>query len=146
MADAGDHVVEEVARALRGEVAEAERVEDRDRPSAEGEDVAQDAADAGRGALERLDGRGVVVRLDLERDRVAAADVHRARVLAGAHHDARPLGGQAAEELSRVLVGAVLGPKEREHRQLDVVRLTPELRVDQLELGVGQPELAVLGR
>ena len=55
MADAGDDVVEEVARALRGEVAEAERVEDRDRPGAQREDVAQDPADPGRSALERLD-------------------------------------------------------------------------------------------
>ena len=96
VADAGDDVVEEVARALRGEVAEPKRVEDRDRPGAQREDVAQDPADAGRRALERLDRRRVVVRLDLERDRVAAADVHRARVLARAHHDARPLGRQAA--------------------------------------------------
>ena len=146
VADAGDDVVEEVARALRGELAEAKRVEDRDRPRAQREDVAQDPADAGGGALERLDRRRVVVRLDLEGDRVAVADVDRAGVLARAHHDARALGRQAAEQLSRVLVGAVLGPKQREHRQLDVVGLAPELLVDQLELGVGQPELAVLRR
>ncbi len=87
----------------------------------------------------------MVVRLDLEGHRVAAADVDRARVLARAHDDARPLGGQAAKELSRVLVGAVLRPEEREHRQLDVVRLAAQLLVDELELGVGQPELAMLG-
>jgi hypothetical protein len=38
----------------------------------------------------------------------------------------------------------VLGPQQAEHRQLDVVRFTPELVDDQLELGVGEAELAVL--
>ena len=44
-----------------------------------------------------------------------------------------------------MLVGAVLGPQQREHRQLDVVRLAAELLDDQLVLGVGEAELAVLG-
>ena len=122
VADAGDDVVEQVARALRVELAEAQRVEHRDRPGAEREDVAQDAADAGRRALERLDRARVVVRLDLERHGLAVADVDRARVLARAHHDPRALGREPAQELARVLVGAVLGPEQREHRKLDVVR------------------------
>ena len=57
------------------ERAEAQRVHHRDRAGAHREDVADDAADAGRGALVGLDVRRVVVRLDLERDRVALADV-----------------------------------------------------------------------
>ena len=44
-----------------------------------------------------------------------------------------------------MLVGAVLGPQQAEHRQLDVVRLATELLDDQLELGVGEAELAVPG-
>ena len=69
-------LLEQVARA-RGlrELAEAQRVEDRDRPRADREDVAQDAADAGGRALERLDRARVVVRLDLERAREPVADV-----------------------------------------------------------------------
>src|SRR3954447_19518020 len=65
VADAGHGLLEQVARA-RGaaHLAEAQGVEDRDRPRADREDVAQDAADAGGGALERLDRAGVVVRLD----------------------------------------------------------------------------------
>jgi hypothetical protein len=56
VADAGDRLLEQVARPRRArDLAEAQRVEDRDRPRADREDVAQDAADAGRGALERLD-------------------------------------------------------------------------------------------
>ena len=120
-------------------------VEDRDRPRAEREDVAEDPADPGRRALEGLDRARVVVGLDLEGDRVAVADVDRAGVLARPHHHPLALGRQPPQQLARVLVGAVLGPEQAEHRQLDVVRLAPELLDDQLELGVGQAELAVLG-
>ena len=50
VADAGDRAPEvPVGRA------EAQPVEQRDRPRAHRDDVAEDAADAGRGALERLD-------------------------------------------------------------------------------------------
>src|SRR3954454_22712366 len=86
VADPRDRAVEQVARALRRlRVAEAQRVEHRDRARADREDVAQDPADAGRCALERLDGARVVVRLDLERAREPTADVDGARVLAGPH-------------------------------------------------------------
>ena len=145
VADPAHDAVEQVARARRVELAEAQRVEDRDRPGAEREDVAQDAADPGRRALERLDRARVVVRLDLEGDRPAVADVDRAGVLARPHHHPLALGRQPPQQLARVLVGAVLGPEQREHRQLDVVRLAPEQLDDQLVLGVGEAELAVLG-
>src|SRR3712207_9061239 len=53
---------------------------------ADREDVAQDPADAGRGALEGLHRARVVVRLDLERaDLRPVADRHRPGVLARAH-------------------------------------------------------------
>ena len=145
VADARDHALEQVARALGVELAEAQRVEHRDRPGADGEDVAQDPADPGGGALEGLHGAGVVVGLDLEGDRQAVADVHRAGVLPRAHDHARALGRQPAQHLLGVLVGAVLGPHQREHRQLDLVGLAVELLADQLVLGVGEAELAVLG-
>jgi hypothetical protein len=79
----GDRAVEQVARPRARRLAEAQRVEHGDRPRADGEDVAQDAADAGGRALERLDRARVVVRLDLERDGQAVAHVDRARVLPG---------------------------------------------------------------
>ena len=80
-------------------------------------------ADAGRRALEGLDRARVVVRLDLEGAHQAAADVDRAGVLAGAHHHVRALGRQRAQQLLGVLVGAVLAPQQREHRELDLIRL-----------------------
>ena len=144
VADPAHGAVEQVARAHRVELAEAQRVEDRDRPRAEREDVAEDPADPGRRPLEGLDRARVVVGLDLEGDRVAVADVDGAGVLARPHHHPLALGRQPPQQLARVLVGAVLGPEQAEHRQLDVVRLAPQLLDDQLVLGVGQAELAVL--
>ncbi len=146
VADPAHGAVEQVARADRVELAEAEAVEERDRPRPDGEDVAQDAADPGRRALEWLDRARVVVGLDLEGDRVAVADVDGAGVLARPHHHPLALGRQPPQQLARVLVGAVLGPEQAEHRQLDVVRLAAELLDDQLVLGVGEAELAVFRR
>ena len=82
--DAGDDAFEQAAGAGRVEIAEAQRVEQRDRPRAHREDVADDAADAGGRALIRLDERRVVVRLDLEDGGEPVADVDRAGVLARA--------------------------------------------------------------
>ena len=93
-ADAAHDAVDEVARARVRRVAEAERVEHRDRAGAHREDVAQDPADAGRGALVGLDRGRVVVALDLERDREAVADRDHARLLADAGDDVLALGGQ----------------------------------------------------
>ena len=143
--DARDRVLEQVARPRRRRLAEAQRVEDRDRPRADREHVAQDAADAGGGALERLDRARVVVRLDLERARHAVADVDRAGVLARAEHEPAALDGQRLEQAARVLVAAVLGPHQAEDRELDLVRLAPQLLDDEVVLGVGEPELAVAG-
>jgi hypothetical protein len=68
-------------------LAEAEAVEKRDGPRAHGHDVAQNPSHSGRGPLERLDGRGVVVALDLERDRESVAEVEHTGVLAGPLQD-----------------------------------------------------------
>ena len=75
------------------ERAEAERVHDRDRSGPHGEDVAEDAADAGGRALVGLDGRRVVVALDAEGGGDAVADVDDAGVLARSDEDPA-LGGQ----------------------------------------------------
>ncbi len=143
VADARDRAVQQVQRARRLQLAEAQRVQDGDRPRADREHVAQDAADARGRALERLDRGRVVVRLDLERDGHAVAHVHGAGVLARAHQQVRPLDRQPAQQLLRVLVGAVLGPHQAEHGQLEPVGVAPHLLADELVLGVGQAELAV---
>src|ERR1700750_2729350 len=47
------------------------------------------------------------------------ADVDRAGILARAHDHVAALGGQRAQQQLGVLVGAVLAPQQREHRELD---------------------------
>ncbi len=138
MADPGD-------RAPEGEagVAEAQSVEERDRPRAHGDDVAEDPADTGRGALERLDRGRMVVALDLEGDRLAVADVDDAGVLARALEYGRALGRKSAQEERRMLVTAVLRPEEGEHGELEVVRLAFEQNADSIEFPVRQAERAV---
>ena len=99
-------------------------VHDGDRARAHRDDVAHDAADAGRGALERLDVARVVVALDLERDRPALADVDDAGVLAHADHEvaccisSETFWPNWRRYILRRLVGAVLAPHHRVHREL----------------------------
>ena len=138
VADPGDRAPEvPVGRA------EAQPVEQRDRAGAHRDDVAEDAADAGRGALERLDRGRVVVRLDLEGDGDAVAEVEHARVLARALQDALAARRQPPQQPGRVLVAAMLRPEQREDRQLEVVRSTVEQLPDAIELVVGEAETAV---
>ena len=144
-ADAVAVVADPRDRALEVPVglAEAQAVEQRDRPRAHRDDVAQDPADAGRGALERLDRRRMVVRLDLERDRDAVAEVDHAGVLARPLEHALAARRQPAQERRGVLVAAVLRPEEREDRQLEVVRRPAEQLPDTVELPVGETERTV---
>src|SRR5262249_57784247 len=64
-ADAGDHAGEQMSGLRVGRRAEGERIETGNRPRAHGEDVAQNAADAGGRALIRLDVARMVVALHL---------------------------------------------------------------------------------
>ena len=131
------------AREVPVGLGEAQAVEERDGPRAHRHDVAQDPADSGRGALERLDGGRVVVALDLERDRETVAEIEHAGVLARALQHPRPGRGQPLQQERRVLVAAVLRPEEREDRELEVVRVAPEERADSLELPVREAKCAM---
>src|SRR5439155_4240696 len=92
-ADARHHAVHELARLGIVELAEAERIEDRDRTGAHREDIAENSADAGRGTLEWLDERRMIVALDLEDHGPAVADIDGAGVLAGPCSTCEPLCG-----------------------------------------------------
>ncbi len=151
--DAGDDALADAPRMqgafrqrLGGEVggSEAQHVGDGDRPVAGSEHVADDATDPRVGAAERLDGRRMVVRLGLQRQRLAlgerhdpgVADERRADVLG-----ADPLGGVAELAQQRCdvvsvdrdrrperLVGAVLAPRLGQRLQLDVDRIATASR------------------
>ena len=116
------------------ERAEAQRIQHRDGPRAHGEDVAQDAAHAGGRALKRLDEAGVVVRFDLEGDRVAAADIDDAGVLARPLHHQLAARRQLLQVQARALVGAVLAPHHAEDAEFGVGGLAAEERDDLLVL------------
>ena len=123
--------------------AEEEGVHDGQRARPHGEDVAQNAAHPGGGALVGLDGRGMVVALDADRHGDAVAGVDHPGVLAGAHQDPRPLGRQAAQVQPGRLVRAVLAPHHGVEGQLEVVGGPAQDFADSLELVVGQAERPV---
>ncbi len=136
--DSGDRALE-----VPVGLAEAEAVQQRDRPCSHRHDVAEDPADPGRGSLERLDGGRMVVRLGLERDRDAVAQVDHAGILARALE--HPFAGrrQPLQEQRRVLVAAMLRPEQGKHGELEVVRRTTKQFADTVVLPVGQTETAV---
>ncbi len=138
--DALDHAGEQVAAARVVELPEAQRVEHRYGSRAHGEDVAQDAADAGGRALDRLDGAGVVVALHLEGNGPAVTDVDHPGVLPGSLQHLGAAGRQAPEQRARVLVAAVLAPQRAEHGGLERVGLTAEALDHLVVLGLAEPE------
>ncbi len=83
-ADAGHHARQHPGRVPRVGRPEPQRIHDRDRAGAHGQNVADDAADAGGRTLVRLDIGGMVMRFDLEGDRPSVADIDHAGVLAHA--------------------------------------------------------------
>src|SRR6202008_3332765 len=82
-ADAGDYAGDQRPRLGMFGIAKRQRIEASNRPRAHREDVAQNAADAGRGALIRLDIARVIMALHLEHDREPIADSDDAGVFAG---------------------------------------------------------------
>jgi len=105
--------------------------------------IIRDIVAMGARPVALLDGRRVVVRLDLERDRLPLAEVDHAGVLARPLEHAVALGRQTLQERRGVLVAAVLGPEQREHRELEVVRLALQEALDPVQLPVSQTEGAV---
>ena len=97
---------------------EAQGVQAKFRARAHRKNVANDSADAGGRALKRFDRAGMIVALDLERDRPAVADVDDARVFfAGFDQNVRAGGRKFLQFVPRVLVGAMLAPHHRENRR-----------------------------
>ncbi len=148
-ADPRDHALEQVPRARVVERTEAQRVHERDRARAHREDVADDAAHAGRCALVGLDRGRVVVALDADGDGEPVADVDDAGALARPDQDPGRLAREAAEIHPRRLVGAVLGPHDGVHGELELGGLPAQQFHDGAELVVGQAQCSVqwcLGR
>ena len=122
-ADAGDNPRQHPAGVGLVERPETERIHHADGPRPHGQNVADDSADTGGGTLVRLDIAGMVMRLDLEGDRVTLPNVNHAGVLTDASKQLagrslrRQLGELAQMHLGR-LVRAVLRPHDGVHGEL----------------------------
>ena len=93
-ADAAHHAVDDPFRRRIVRAAEPQRIQVGDRTGAHGEDIAQNAADAGGGALVGFDETRVVVALHFEDRREAVADIDHAGVLARSVDDPGLFGRQ----------------------------------------------------
>ena len=143
--DPAHHALGDPAAAGVVERPESQRVHQRDGSGAHGEDVSENAPGAGGCSLVRLDGRRVVVALDADGHGDVVAHIEDAGVLAGADQDAGTLGREPTEMQPGGLVGAVLGPHDRVHRQLEMVGSAPEDAFDLGGLGIGEAQRAVKG-
>jgi len=130
--DAIHHACEEAAvggglLGVSANVAEAEGIHREHRAGAHGEDVANDAADAGGRALEGLDGARVVVALHLECDGPSVADVDDAGIfLTRLHKHAGAGDGEFFQLELRVFVRAMLTPHDGENAEFGEVGLASE--------------------
>ena len=106
--------------------AKAERIENGDRTRAHGENVAQDAANAGGRALEGFNVTGMIVRFDFEGSDKAIADVHNAGVFARTLHDEFAARGEALQVYFARFVGAVLAPHHGENAEFGDVGIAAE--------------------
>ena len=140
-ADPGNHAGDEMPGARMVRAAEAQRIEDRHRPRAHREHIAQDAADPGRRALIGLDKGWMVVALDLEHDRVAVADIDHPGILARPADHPRPSGRQGLQPHLRGFVRAVLAPHHREDAEFGQVGRAAQDRDRALKLVLRQPML-----
>ena len=134
MRDAGNHALENSAIARHVQRAESQRVHYGDRPRSHGKDVTQNSADAGGRALKRLDETGMVVRFDLERDRVPVADVDDAGVLAGTLQNPLAARRKFLQMQARAFVRAMLAPHHAEDAELGIGGFAAEQRDDFLVL------------
>ncbi len=141
-ADPANDAGEEEAVARLRERPEPERIEDRDRARAHGEDVPDDPADAGGGTLERLDRARVVMGLDLQHGDQPVTDIDRAGVFARPLGDPWSASREPLEQRAGVLIPAVLAPHRAEHAEFDRVWFTAEFLHDKLVLGLGQRDFA----
>ncbi len=144
-ADAGDHALGDPAAAGVVEGAEPQRIHGRDRARPHGEDVTEDATDAGGRTLVRLDGGRVVVALDADRCCDPVTDVDDPGALSGTDQHPRRLRREPTEVDAGGLVAAVLRPHHRVHGQLEVVGIPTEDAPDGFQFVVGQSERLVDG-
>ena len=146
VANSLDHAVDQPLGAVGVRITEAQRVQLRNRTGAHRENVAVDSAHASRGALVRLHGRRVVVRLNFERAGKSVANVDESGILfAGLGEHVRTLFGQRLQPHNRVFVRAVLAPHHRIHAELGEVGHAAKARTNRVKFFGQKAELLGLG-
>ena len=138
ISDAANYAVEDAAifcdgfgghrwsRLVGSNGAETQRIKNRDGACAHGENVAKDSANAGGGALKRLDETGMIVRFNFEGGNQAVADVDDAGIFSRALDDEFAAHGQALEMDFAGFVGAMLAPHHAKNAQLGDVGIASE--------------------
>src|SRR3984893_12004655 len=117
-----------------GDCAETQRVQTKFRPRAHGKDVADDSANAGGCALERLNCTWMIVTLDLEGDRPAIANIHDAGIFfTSLHQNIWSARRKFLQFFSRIFVRAVLAPHHGKDSELGQIWFTPENFLDALK-------------
>ena len=140
--DAGHHALHQADIALVLQGAEAQGIEEGDRPRPHREDVAQDAAHPSGRALERFDSGGMVVALDLEGEALPLPQIHHPGVFAWPHQDAGAGGGELTEQGPGVAVTTVLRPHHPEHAQFGPVGSAAQPAHDLLVIALTEALLA----
>ena len=138
MGDARHYPLHQAAIAGIFEGPEAQGIEQGDRSGAHGENVAEDAADSRSCPLEGLDGRGMVMALDLEGQALTLTEIDHTRILSGSHQDAGTAGGELGQQGSGIAIAAVLGPHDAEHAQLSPVGGAAQAPHDFVVIGLAQ--------
>ena len=113
------------------DAAETKRIEGRDRARTHGEDIAQDATDAGGGTLVGLDKGWMIVAFHFESHGEPATDIDDAGIFTRPLQHVRTFGREILKIIARAFVTTVLRPHHRENAQLRIVWLAAE-RLDDL--------------
>ena len=151
MGDAGHNAFDQpnVDGVFKG--AETQCIQQRDRASSHGEDVPQDAADAGGGTLEGLHSRGVVVAFNLESQAMAFPQVDHTGIFTRTHQNSGTFRWKPPQQRPGVAIAAVFGPHHPEHPQLGTVGLpskppTDLLPIRRFQTFLFQSRIDVVGR
>ena len=111
--------------------AKPQRIHKGYRTCTHGEDIAQNSAHPSGSSLKRLHCAGMIVGLDLEGQSQTIPSIHHARILFSRLYQYGRAGGRKFFQLpTRVFVGAMLTPHDREHAEFVFVRLAAKAPLD----------------
>ena len=127
MRNAADHASEEPSHLAIIQLAKAQGVDRAHRARAHGENIADNPAHTCGRPLEWLHRAGMIMALDLERNRQIIANIENARIfLAGSYQHAGGFHRKPLEQRTCVFVRAMLAPHHTENAQLREIRFATD--------------------